>query len=263
MKKVITIIILILLSFISFGQNKGAIKFLGIPIDGTRSHFYSELKEKGFIYNSVFDNFRGQFNGESVNVYVHTNHDVVDRVYVSFPETSENDIKIDFNRLVKQFKDNGKYLDLSMNTEISEDEDISYEISINQKRYQASFSYFDPDRDKEVLLDAVFDKCQEYFSDEQMYKLKGNVKKIIDAPETERQLLLVQMLADLQSINPKQNDNERGNGLFWLQLSLTIMEEVNALADGEVWFTIRENHRRYSICLYYDNLHNQAHGEDL
>ena len=41
------------------------------------------------------------------------------------------------------------------------------------------------------------------------------------------------------------------------------MEGMSSLADGEVWFMIHERYGRYQIGLYYDNLHNQAHGEDL
>lgn len=43
----------------------------------------------------------------------------------------------------------------------------------------------------------------------------------------------------------------------------TYLDAMTSLADGDVWFMIQENYGQYYIGLYYDNLHNQAHGEDL
>ena len=46
-------------------------------------------------------------------------------------------------------------------------------------------------------------------------------------------------------------------------LLAAFMDGLRSLADGDVWFMIHERYGRYQIGLYYDNLHNQAHGEDL
>ena len=101
MKRLITIISLLLLSLSAVAQ--GPLKFMGIPIDGTRPHFESQLKAKGFRYDSITESFKGEFNGQNVDVYVHSNHNVVDRVYVSFPRKSEQNIRIQFNNLLSQF----------------------------------------------------------------------------------------------------------------------------------------------------------------
>ena len=53
--------------------------------------------------------------------------------------TREVDIKIRFNKLCSQFEKNGKYIPLSKNQQIDDDEDISYEILVNKKRYEALF----------------------------------------------------------------------------------------------------------------------------
>lgn len=50
------------------------------------------------------------------------------------------DIKIRFNNLCRQFKKNEKYLMLSLLPEISDDEDISYKMTVENKRYEATFS---------------------------------------------------------------------------------------------------------------------------
>ena len=134
MKKVIlSTLLAIIFSFVGFGQNdnSGALKFLGIPIDGTEAQFANKLRNKGFTYNSFSESYQGQFNGQSVDVYIHCNHDVVDRVYVAFPSTTEDNIRMQFNRLLNQFEKNGKYLNLSQSEEIPAEDDISYEIIIN------------------------------------------------------------------------------------------------------------------------------------
>ena len=52
--------------------------------------------------------------------------------------TKETYIKIRFNTLCRQFKNNAKYYSLG-DFELSDDEDISYEIPINNKRYDAVY----------------------------------------------------------------------------------------------------------------------------
>ena len=118
MKQLLLATLISLISIFSFGQNDGALKFLGIPIDGTESQFAAKLRGKGFTYNSLYENYKGQLNGKNVEVYIHTNHNLVDRVYVSFLATTEENIRIDFNRLLSQFKKNSKYMDLSINEQI-------------------------------------------------------------------------------------------------------------------------------------------------
>lgn len=263
MKRFLLITLLSLFSLNIFCQNKGTLKFLGIPIDGTEAQFASKLKSKGFTYNSLYKNYEGQFNGRDVDVYIHTNHNLVDRVYVAFPYTSEAGIQVEFNRLLSQFEETGKYLSFGMNEEIPADEDISYEISVHNKRYQASFSYIDPDRDPIALMDALLDKISDFFTEEQLAKLKEYINKAKNESETEQEALQAQMMAELQSQGLGQNTESEFNPEKALRFLSTFVEGMKSLADGSVWFMIHEHLGRYQIGLYYDNLHNQAHGEDL
>ena len=263
MKRILLIALLSLVSLVSFGQNEGALKFLGIPIDGTEAQFAAKLKNKGFTYSTVSEGYKGQFNGKPVDVYIHTNHNLVDRVYVAFPYTTEEGIRVEFNRLLGQFKDNNKYMDLSMNEEIPADDDISYEITVKNKRYQASFCYFDPDRDPIAFMDALLDKFSAFFTEEQLAKLKEYVKKAMDVPESEREALQEQMMAEMQAMGLGQNPDAEVDPEKALLFLATFMDGMKSLADGDVWFMIHERYGRYQIGLYYDNLHNQAHGEDL
>lgn len=54
--------------------------------------------------------------------------------------TDETNIKIRFNELCRQFAKNKRYAKTSLdNYLIPDDEDISYEITVNKKRYEANF----------------------------------------------------------------------------------------------------------------------------
>lgn len=263
MKKTLLITILAIISLVAFGQNGGPLKFLGIPIDGTEAQFASQLKAKGFTYSSLSESYKGQFNGKPVDVYIHTNHNLVDRVYVSFPYTTEEGIRTEFNRLLGQFKNTGKYADLTMNEEIPENEDISYEITVKNKRYQASFSYFDSDRDPVAMLESLVDKFSDFFTEEQLATLKVYVKKAADTPADQIEALQAEMLAEMQKMGLGQDENAEPEPEKAIKFMVTLLDGMRSMADGDVWFMIHENYGRYNIGLYYDNLHNQAHGEDL
>ena len=263
MKRLLLIALSVLFSTVCFSQDGGALKFLGIPIDGTRAQFSAKLKSKGFSYNTLYESYKGQFNGQNVDVYIHTNHNLVDRVYVAFPYTTEEGIRVEYNRLLRQFKENGKYMDLSMNEEIPEDDDISYEISVKNKRYQASFSYYDPDRDPASFMDAILDKLSDFYTEEQLTILKNYSRAMAETPEADHETLQTQMMAEMQSLGLGQEENVEPNPEEALRFLATFMDGMKSLADGSVWFMIHEHYGRYQIGLYYDNLHNQAHGEDL
>jgi len=263
MKKTLLIALLTVFSAICFGQDGGPLKFLGIPIDGTETQFVSKLKAKGFTDSSTYESYKGQFNGKNVDVYIHTNHNLVDRVYVAFPYTNEDGIRTEFDRLLRQFKDNGKYMDLVMNEEIPKDDDISYEISVHNKRYQASFSYFDSDRDPVAFMNDLLDGFSEFFTDEQLAKLKEYIAKAVELPADQQDALPAEMMEEMQKMGLGQDENGEADPEKAFKFLATFMDGMRSLADGEVWFMIHEHYGRYQIGLYYDNLHNQAHGEDL
>lgn len=140
MKKLLTIVSLLLLTAATYAQ-KDVTKFLGIPVDGTKSAMVQKLKTKGFIYNSTYDWLDGEFNGRSVHLSVATNNNRVWRILVQDAQaSSETDIKIRFNSLCRQFERNSKYVSVSNESQaLSEDEDISYKMLVDKKRYEAVF----------------------------------------------------------------------------------------------------------------------------
>ena len=148
-------------------------------------------------------------------------------------------------------------MDLSMNEVIPETDDISYEIKVNNKRYQASFSYFDPDRDPLSFANALIDKFDGLLPSESISKWKEAMATSLNLSEDDQKLQSEQMMTKLQ--DAIGNIDEDKAFLF----IATFIDGMKSLADGDVWFMIHENYGRYNLGLYYDNLHNQANGEDL
>ena len=115
-------------------------QFLGIPVDGTKSEMIRKLKDKGFKSTSFDkDILEGEFNGRDVNVSIGTNNNKVYRIFILDANPSnESQIKIRFNNLCSQFENNLRYISMEDQT-IPESEDISYEMSVNSKVYEAGF----------------------------------------------------------------------------------------------------------------------------
>lgn len=200
-------------------------KFLGIPVDGSKQQMIQKIKEKGYLYNSNYDRLEGEFNGRDVFIYVVTNNNKVYRILVEDAVySSEGDIKIRYNTLLRQFKNNNqKYLSMSTEDgELSESEDISYEMTIHNKRYEAAFIQTNNTLDSVTLSKKMEEFNKENYGDD--YLLDMTAEQILDA-----------------SIK------------FFLSLYI----------DNSVWFMINERYGRYGILLYYDNNRNRANGEEL
>ena len=226
MKKILLFLVLCFISIFSMAQTD-VTKFLGIPVDGSKSEMMRKLKSKGFTQSPYADGvLTGKFNGMDVNVYIVTNNDKVCRIMVCDINTmNETDIRIRFNVLCEQFKNNSKYCSLSEeDPKIKEDENISYEMSVHNKRYDAIF-YQRPDTTttnyKEELQYLIYSKY---------------TKEQIENPSEE-------ILQDIYK-----------------------MENYYALYKGTkklVWFMISEYYGKYYITIFYDNEYNRAQGEDL
>ena len=263
MRKTLLIALFTLFSIFCSGQESGPLRFLGIPIDGMKDEFVTKLKSKGFVYSAIVNGYKGEFNGKNVNVFVHTNHNLVDRVFVEFPYTDEIHIRTDYNLLLIQLRNTGKYMDFVMNEPIPKDDDILYEISVNNKSYEACFSYFDSGRDKLAFTVALIDKLSVFFTVDQRDKLREYAIKSQDASEGEYEALFAELVEEMQKTGFGKEDASEFSQEQGLLFIASYMDAMRSLADGEVWFTILESAGRYQIGLYYDNLHNKAHGEDL
>ena len=68
MKNLLLSVALMIVSISSYAQEKDVTKFLGIPIDGTKSEMIAKLKGKGFTQVNYDQNIilEGEFNGREV-----------------------------------------------------------------------------------------------------------------------------------------------------------------------------------------------------
>ena len=123
MKKGLSLAFLLMLSVAIYAQ-KQITKFMGIPVDGSKTAMIQKLKNKGFVYNAEWDWLEGEFNGEKVGVKPVMNNNKVYRIGVlDKQERNETQIRIRFNRLLHQFKNNKKYVQLA-GRELTEEDDI-------------------------------------------------------------------------------------------------------------------------------------------
>lgn len=101
--------------------DESAIRFLGVPIDGSRQYMLNRLKAIGFV-DSNRDFLEGQFNGEPVKVFVHTYHDKVDRIIVVFDTVPEMNLREQYNNLLALFQTSKKYKPIQVSRAIPKDD---------------------------------------------------------------------------------------------------------------------------------------------
>lgn len=227
MKRLLTLSMLFICATALFAQND-VTKFLGIPVDGSKSEMIQKLKAKGFRYDSELDCLEGEFNGRNSYIFVVTNNNKVYRIMVKDATgSSETSIKIRFNTLCRQFENNKKYQSTSSDPyTISEDEDISYEMSVNNKRYQASYFQIP----------------------------EGGIDSTAIAQEAQTFIYSKYSQEQLSSFTEEQGQELMADFLQYM---------TDKLDKKSVWFMIVEQFGDYYILLYYDNGYNQANGEDL
>lgn len=144
MKRFLVTFLFVLMTISAIAQDNNTIKFLGIPVDGTKKEMISKLQAKGYKYDAPSDVLFGEFNGTNVIIHVQTVNNRVWRIGI-VDENMDNDeanIKIRYNNLFKQLSNNGKYKVLGGST-LGEEENISYEMSVHKKRYEADFTFKD------------------------------------------------------------------------------------------------------------------------
>lgn len=228
MKKFLLAIATMSLFVVNVSAQHDVTKFLGIPVDGDKVEMIKKLKEKG--YKTIpyrEDVLTGEFNGVNVNIYVVTNNNKVCRIMVADTNTrDETDIRIRFNRLCQQFKRNKKYISATLeDNTIPEDENISYQISVNKKRYESVYYQLPATIDSVAIANDVSSFLLSKFTEEQLNSPTDELKKEM-------------LISSFSYILDKFSKNS-------------------------VWFTISEFSGKYYISMYYDNEYNRANGEDL
>lgn len=226
---------------LSLNAQDYTVRFLGIPVDGSKKEMISKLKKKGFKYDRTHDIMEGYFNNREVLVSINTYKDKVWRIVVmdKYVLNDEISIRIRYNQLIDHFENNDKYSSfLYDNKKIEDTEDISYEIHVNNKRYQATFT-------------------QGYSKDEiiELYNDEDYFNKWLSNEYSENKLDSLHMVS-----KDEDEFEERIRNSFVLSHSpfLISLDDSNT-----VWFMIGEQGNSYYIAMYYENDKNEPKGEDL
>lgn len=240
MKKLLCVIIALLCAAAMQAQEevKDVTKFLGIPVDGYKPAMIEKLKAKGFT-STTWDKevLEGEFNGTEVQVHIVTHNNKVYRIMLADKNTrGETDIKVRFNRLCQQFRNNPKYKTFRTEEEqtIPDNEDLSYEITVHDKRYEASFYQI-----SQLDTVAIYNKSKQSL-------LSKYTQEQLDNP-TEEISTEIRMEYITNITNILKYD----------------LQNISATYNKSVWFMIAERAGKYYICMYYDNKYNEADGEDL
>ena len=168
MKKILSLAFLLMLSLSIFAQRQ-VTKFLGIPVDGSRTAMIQKLKDKGFTYDSYSDGLEGQFNGNDVWILVQANNNKVWRIAVIYKNNFDKEqIKVQYNHLINQFSNNPRYKAFKAEG-LSDKDDIYHEVNINKKLYDADF-YQLPD-DENIRNRLVWFTIREDPNDFQKYMI--------------------------------------------------------------------------------------------
>lgn len=142
MKKILLVAMLLGCSVTLYAQND-VTQFLGIPVDGSKSEMIQKLKSKGYFSSpNDKDVLIGEFNGTEVYIHVVTTNNKVSRIMVADVNTmNETDIRIRFNNLCRQFQNNPKYISATLSPDhtLSDDDNISYEMTVHKKRYESAY----------------------------------------------------------------------------------------------------------------------------
>lgn len=236
MKKLLYAIIALLYAATMQAQEeqKDVTKFLGIPVDGYKPAMIEKLKAKGFTSTTWDkDALEGEFNGTEVLLSIATNNNKVWRIMLADKiNQGETDIKIRFNKLCRQFGNNPRYTPMTNKEQtISDNEDISYEMTVNKKRYEAGFYQI-----SQLDTVAIYNKSKQSLLSKYTQEQLDNPTEEIST-EIRMEYITNKVKYDLQNISATYNKS--------------------------VWFMISESAGKYYICMYYDNEYNKANGEDL
>ena len=197
--------------------------FLGIPVDGTVSSMKQKLIAKGFKQDSKM--LRGKFNGQDVYLSIGANKGKIWRVaVVNIIPYSEAQIRPQYNNLVRQFKNSTKYDNMEeYDPTIDESEDISYEMSVLNKVYEAHFY-----QKSRIEGDSI--KWKEQF--------KLSLLKEVPNATVENIEAYWKVMFELGKLIGKMEKH------VWFKID-------------------RHSYDSYSILIFYDNEYNKQNGEDL
>lgn len=225
MRQLFLSLIVFCCTFTIYAQND-ATTFLGIPVDGNKDEVIQQLYAKGFVVNPQTPELLiGEFNGTQVNVGIATNKNKVWRIMVLDSEPlDERNIKLRFNRLCQQFESNDRYLSPVPHGSYSISEDEDISYEMNIRNKQYTATY---NQKLTISLDTA--------------NLTHRIREMVASDYKNK----------IDTVTDELVNEVFKNIVF------------NMIDKKQVWFTIMQFNNDYLIAMFYDNLNNQANGEDL
>ena len=164
-------LIVFILSLLLVVSCDNTIRFLDIPIDGSRNIMIKKLEEKGFTYDYENNLIKGTFNGEPSDISIFTSNGRVNRISVRSKAYDVLGVKQAYNRLLLQFKSNPKYIALEnynlipigivnmyFNLKPEEHQTIFY----RRKEFKDSYS-INPNKAEGVVWFQIIEKNEDFF----------------------------------------------------------------------------------------------------
>lgn len=235
MKKILTVIALLMLVGTMQAQHQ-VTKFLGIPVDGTKAEMTSKLIAKGFTLKAIEDTefLEGEFNGAKVHLYIITHNNKVWRIMLcDATPTDENNIKIRFNTLIRQFEANNKYETINA-VPIDESIRLLNAMMGENKTFEAAFN-----------------------------QKENTIRNDEETSDTATRTGITRAATATQILGPSMKEREEIDNANIFIGGNTQNKILQNQYKRIVWFRIAGKYRGYYICMYYDNEYNKANGEDL
>lgn len=275
MKRFIILIALVLaLANISFAQND-VTKFMGIPVDGSKKEMIKQLQSKGFkLVNKKLGVLKGEFNGYDSEIYINTNRNKVNGIYVCdrYSSTNEKNIISRFNRIVKQFCENENYK-IPFGCTIEDflipdsEHQLWYNIKYNDKVYSAYFiqcadydiAFYNKLNTDEFIsqYNATLEKTPEDL-------LEYNKGWLEDSNIDYNEFYNQYDMSIFDNTNYKFQDKDRAI-CFHIMCFRTI--DMNNIVESKKQVHIQiiapTNIKEYVLVYYYINEYNDSNGDDL
>lgn len=223
-KKIAFFLSFVLVTFLLYAQ-KNVTTFLGIPVDGYKSEMKKKLIEKGFTPKTSdgVEFLEGKFNGSDVRLFIETNNNLVYRIALC-----------DVNML------NEADIRIRFNTLVSQ--------------FERNQRYYTPDSAQIISED-------EDISYGMLVK-----NKVYEASFCQKDDSLLVKNEVLEKLNKKYSKDQLDNpndDVAQDVASIIINDTLNSMFKRHVWFKICDFYGKFYITMYYDNIRNQADGEDL
>lgn len=165
-------LIIFILSLLTLVSCDNTIRFLDIPIKGSRNMMVKKLEEKGFVYDYESDLMKGTFNEELSDISIFTSNGEVNKIRVCSKAYNDKEIKAAYNKLLKQFKSNPKYIALKDYNPIPEGVSVFFNMKViptdyktvfyRRKEFNRSYS-INPDKAEGVVWFKIVELYGDYF----------------------------------------------------------------------------------------------------